>query len=45
MKDLAKAGVASEPVATQSWGRSTRLKLPGGGTLGLYEPRHARPAL
>jgi len=25
------------------WGRVTRIKLPGGGTLGLYQPRHARP--
>ena len=44
MKEMTKAGVACEPVTTQSWGRSTRLKLPGGGGLGLYEPRHARPS-
>jgi catechol 2,3-dioxygenase-like lactoylglutathione lyase family enzyme len=36
-------GVACEPVSTQGWGRSTRMRLPGGGALGLYEPRHARP--
>jgi catechol 2,3-dioxygenase-like lactoylglutathione lyase family enzyme len=28
------------PVTEQGFGRMTRLKLPGGGELGLYEPRH-----
>jgi catechol 2,3-dioxygenase-like lactoylglutathione lyase family enzyme len=40
---LKKAGVACEEPSQQSWGRLTRIKLPGGGTLGLYQPRHARP--
>jgi predicted enzyme related to lactoylglutathione lyase len=43
MASLKKAGVACEKVETQGWGRVTRLKLPGGGTLGLYQPRHERP--
>jgi hypothetical protein len=43
IKALKKAGVECDSVTQQSWGRSTRLKLPGGGSLGLYEPRHARP--
>lgn len=43
IKLLKKQGVACESVTQQGWGRSTRLKLPGGGSLGLYEPRHARP--
>lgn len=43
IRALQKAGVKLEPVAQQGWGRSTRIRLPGGGTLGLYEPRHARP--
>ena len=43
IRSLKKAGVELEPVTQQSWGRSTRIQLPGGGTLGLYEPRHARP--
>jgi hypothetical protein len=43
IKTLKKAGVACDSVTQQNWGRSTRLKLPGGGSLGLYEPRHARP--
>lgn len=43
MANLKKAGVACEPVEPQGWGRVTRIKLPGGGTLGLYQPRHERP--
>lgn len=25
------------------WGRLTEVSLPGGGKLGVYQPRHARP--
>lgn len=31
------------PVKDQAWGLLTQIKLPGGGTLGVYQPRHARP--
>ena len=27
----------------EGWGVLTRVSLPGGDTLGVYEPRHARP--
>src|SRR5579863_7190137 len=30
------------PVSDQRWGLLTEVALPGGGTLGVYEPRHAR---
>lgn len=43
MATLKKAGVACEEPSVQRWGRLTRLKLPGGGTLGLYQPSHERP--
>ena len=43
MKALKKAGVPCEPPSQQPWGLLTRVTLPGGGKLGLYEPRHARP--
>ena len=43
VKELNARGVACEPFSTQGWGIATRIRLPGGGTLGLYEPRHARP--
>jgi catechol 2,3-dioxygenase-like lactoylglutathione lyase family enzyme len=32
-------------VVEQRWGLSTRLRLPGGGELPLYEPRHASPLI
>jgi hypothetical protein len=31
-----------KPVSDQRWGRLCVLRLPGGGELGLYEPRHPR---
>jgi hypothetical protein len=36
-------GVECGPVQNQGWGMLTQLTLPGGGTLGVYQPRHARP--
>jgi hypothetical protein len=35
--------VACDPVQDAGWGRLTYLRLPGGGKLGVYQPRHARP--
>jgi predicted enzyme related to lactoylglutathione lyase len=32
-------------VTEQRWGLITTMQLPGGGRLGLYEPRHASPLL
>jgi hypothetical protein len=42
-KALEAKGLACEPFSDQRWGRVTRIRLPGGGRLGLYQPRHARP--
>ena len=46
--DAAMATLAGKDVEcgepfTASWGRATSVPLPGGGKIGLYEPRHARP--
>jgi hypothetical protein len=41
--DLAGQGVACAPVQEQRWGRLTQVTLPGGGKLGIYQPRHVRP--
>ena len=30
-------------VKDQGWGLLTYLTLPGGGKLGVYEPKHERP--
>jgi len=35
--------VVCGPVQNQGWGMLTQLTLPGGGILGVYQPRHARP--
>ena len=43
MARLKQAGVNCAPPTAQAWGTLTHLTLPGGGKLGLYQPRHARP--
>jgi catechol 2,3-dioxygenase-like lactoylglutathione lyase family enzyme len=30
-------------VADQGWGLVTQMTLPGGGAVGVYQPRHPRP--
>ena len=41
---LARKGVAlSRPISEESFGLLTSIRLPGGGELALYEPRHASP--
>ena len=39
-KRLRAKGVACAPASDEGWGLLTSIPLPGGGTLGLYEPRH-----
>ena len=43
VKEIQTHQVSCEPVQDQGWGLLTHLELPGGGKLGVYEPRHARP--
>ncbi len=35
--------IACDPVQDQGYGLFTQIALPGGGKLGVYQPRHARP--
>jgi hypothetical protein len=42
--ELSGRGVDCSPVQNQGWGLLTRVTLPGGGKLGIYQPRHERPA-
>jgi hypothetical protein len=35
--------IACTEVHNAGWGLLTRITLPGGGIVGVYEPRHARP--
>jgi hypothetical protein len=41
--EMDKRGIACYPVRDEGWGLLTQLTLPGGGKLGIYQPRHARP--
>lgn len=41
--EMAVRGAACSPVEEEAWGLLTRLTLPGGGKLGVYQPRHPRP--
>lgn len=41
--EMAKHGAACDPVQDQGYGLVTAVTLPGGGKLGVYQPRHARP--
>lgn len=41
--EMRKHRVTCDPVQDQGYGLFTQLTLPGGGKLGVYQPRHARP--
>jgi catechol 2,3-dioxygenase-like lactoylglutathione lyase family enzyme len=40
MASLAKKGVKCSEVQEARWGSITKMRLPGGGELGLYQPKH-----
>jgi hypothetical protein len=42
IEDLKAAGVSCGEVSDEGWGLLTSIRLPGGGELGLYEPRHPK---
>jgi hypothetical protein len=43
VRDMTKRGIQCGPLQDQGWGILTNVVLPGGGKLGVYEARHARP--
>lgn len=43
VRDMKTHDIACGPVRDEGWGLLTELTLPGGGKLGVYQPRHARP--
>ena len=43
VKEMTKHKISCTPIQSQSWGWLTQIALPGGGQLGVYQPRHARP--
>ena len=40
MSALKKKGVACSDIHNERWGSITKISLPGGGTMGLYQPKH-----
>jgi len=41
--EMDKHGIVCDPITDEGWGLLTQLRLPGGGKLGVYQPRHERP--
>jgi catechol 2,3-dioxygenase-like lactoylglutathione lyase family enzyme len=44
IETLKKKGVHCSEVKTERWGSITRMRLPGGGEIGLYQPKHPMAA-
>jgi hypothetical protein len=42
--EMKQRDIGCAPVQDEGWGLLTRVTLPGGGALGIYQPRHVRPA-
>jgi catechol 2,3-dioxygenase-like lactoylglutathione lyase family enzyme len=40
---MTERGVECADLSTERWGTITRVTLPGGGTLGVYQPSHPSP--
>ena len=43
VKEMQQRKIMCAPIEDQGWGLLTHMTLPGGGTLGVYQLRHARP--
>jgi catechol 2,3-dioxygenase-like lactoylglutathione lyase family enzyme len=43
LDEMRGRGIVCSEVQNQGWGMLTDVTLPGGGKLGVYQPRHARP--
>lgn len=43
VRSMRDRGIETTPITSQGWGMLTQLTLPGGGKLGVYQPRHASP--
>lgn len=41
--EMKRQGIKCGEVDDQGWGILTHVVLPGGGKLGVYQPRHPRP--
>ena len=43
VEEMKTHNIVCSPVQNQGWGLLAQMTLPGGGKLGIYQPRHARP--
>lgn len=43
MASLTKKKIKCSKVEEARWGSITKVQLPGGGKVGLYQPKHPRP--
>jgi catechol 2,3-dioxygenase-like lactoylglutathione lyase family enzyme len=43
LRELKKKNVPVSDVSEQRWGSLATLTLPGGGKVGIYQPKHPRP--
>jgi catechol 2,3-dioxygenase-like lactoylglutathione lyase family enzyme len=43
--EMSERGVACSELHAERWGLITRLTLPGGGDVGVYQPTHPSPLL
>ena len=41
--EMSARDIETDPILDAGWGFISQLSLPGGGKLGVYEPRHERP--
>ncbi len=44
VKQMGERRIECAAIQDQRWGRVTQVTLPGGGRIGVYQPKHARPA-
>jgi catechol 2,3-dioxygenase-like lactoylglutathione lyase family enzyme len=42
LADLAAAGIKASGTHEERWGILAHITLPGGGTIGVYQPKHPR---
>lgn len=41
--EMQRRGIACSGINAMGWGMLSQITLPGGGQIGVYQPRHARP--
>jgi hypothetical protein len=43
IEEMKQQNIMCSAVKNERWGLLTELTLPGGGKIGVYQPKHARP--